>query len=174
MTNINGIAFRESETEAGKVEVGLFIGEEFFAGFNVDRGEATMMRAQLAEALGNNLPTSAEQRETLKAVLHRIHEFNELCEEEEYTDSGDLWEIVGEAYNAIDALFTPTKPAVPAGARKVCTECGGGNAEYSVPAWFNANTHEQTGVDEDADVMYTYCPDCDESRKGNWIEEATP
>ena len=59
----------------------------------------------------------------------------------------------------------------------VCSECGGDRVEYSIPAWFNANTHEQTGVDEGSEVMYTYCPDCcdgaGESRRGNWLTEVS-
>jgi len=54
---------------------------------------------------------------------------------------------------------------------KVCSECGCHDVEISLPAWFNANTHEQTGTDDDADVMYTFCPDCDESRSGDWTKE---
>lgn len=54
---------------------------------------------------------------------------------------------------------------------KVCSECKGKRVEISLPAWFDANTNEQTGVDDEADVMYTFCHDCDESRKGNWTEE---
>lgn len=56
--------------------------------------------------------------------------------------------------------------------KKVCTVCKGDNVEYSIPAWFNANTHEQTGTDDEADVMYTFCHDCDESRSGDWLEDA--
>lgn len=49
------------------------------------------------------------QRERLKAVRDRIKEFNDECEEAEYTDTDEVWEILGEAYDAIDWLFTPTK-----------------------------------------------------------------
>ena len=54
---------------------------------------------------------------------------------------------------------------------KVCSECGSSRVEYAIPAWFNANSHEQVGVDEEADVQYTFCHDCDESRSGNWLKE---
>lgn len=54
---------------------------------------------------------------------------------------------------------------------KVCSECGSERVEYAVPAWFNANTHEQTGVDDEAEPLYTWCHDCDESRRGDWMKE---
>ena len=56
---------------------------------------------------------------------------------------------------------------------KVCTECKSERVEYAVPAWFDANTHEQIGVDEEADPLFTYCHDCEESRLGDWTEEGT-
>ncbi len=55
---------------------------------------------------------------------------------------------------------------------KVCSVCRSPRVEISLPAWFDANTHEQTGVDDEADVGYTYCHDCDESRRGDWTEDA--
>ncbi len=60
--------------------------------------------------------------------------------------------------------------------KKVCSECGSDRVEYSVPAWFDANTHEHTGNDDEADVMYTYCHKCEEdgregSRSGDWLKE---
>lgn len=54
---------------------------------------------------------------------------------------------------------------------KICSVCQGSNIEISLPAWFNANTYEQTGIDEEADALYTWCEDCDESRRGDWTEE---
>jgi hypothetical protein len=57
---------------------------------------------------------------------------------------------------------------------KVCSVCKGKAVEISLPAWFNANTLEQTGTDDEADATATWCPDCDESRGGDWTEEATP
>jgi len=54
-----------------------------------------------------------EQREALRQVRDRIHEFNDECEEAQHTDTGEAWEILGAAYNAIDALFTPTKEPRP-------------------------------------------------------------
>ena len=54
---------------------------------------------------------------------------------------------------------------------KVCSECGSSRIEISLPAWFDANTYGQTGTDDDADVQYTYCHDCDESRCGDWTKE---
>lgn len=55
---------------------------------------------------------------------------------------------------------------------KVCSQCGSPRVEISLPAWFDANTHEQTGTDDEADAMYTYCHDCDEARSGNWTDDA--
>ena len=54
---------------------------------------------------------------------------------------------------------------------KVCEVCGCKDVEISLPAWFNANTLEQTGTDDEADVQYTFCPECDESRGGDWTKE---
>ncbi len=54
-----------------------------------------------------------EQREALRAAMERIQAFNEYCEANEYTDTGEAWTILGEAHDAIEALFTPTKEREP-------------------------------------------------------------
>lgn len=55
---------------------------------------------------------------------------------------------------------------------KVCSVCGSSEIQVTLPAWFNPNTWEQVGTDDDADVMSTYCGKCDESRNGDWMKEA--
>lgn len=57
---------------------------------------------------------------------------------------------------------------------KVCQVCGSDRIEISLPAWFDANTLEQTGVDDEADVMYTFCRQCDEARRGDWTVTPPP
>ena len=52
--------------------------------------------------------------------------------------------------------------------RTVCSECGCPDVEICLPTWFNATTLEQTGTDDEADVLWTFCPECDESRDGDW------
>jgi hypothetical protein len=54
---------------------------------------------------------------------------------------------------------------------KVCSECGSERVEYAIPAWFDANTDKYVSADEEADTLYTFCHDCDESRSGDWIED---
>ena len=43
----------------------------------------------------------------LKRAMNRIHDFNLECEEEQHTDVGDAWDILGQAHDAIGALFAP-------------------------------------------------------------------
>ena len=50
-----------------------------------------------------------DQREQLRNIRDRISDFNDECEQSEHTDTGEAWDILKEAYNAIDELFTPTR-----------------------------------------------------------------
>jgi hypothetical protein len=54
-------------------------------------------------------PISCEQRESLRRVRDQIKLFSDQCEKAEYTDPGDMWCVLIDAYNAIDWLFTPRK-----------------------------------------------------------------
>jgi len=103
-----------------------------------------------------------KQREALLYARDLLKAVADESNDNEYLETGDALDAMEKAYNAISALFAPPEPV------KVCTECGSQNVEISLPAWFNVNTLEQTGTDDEADPLYTWCHDCDESRRGDW------
>ena len=70
-----------------------------------------------------------QQREALRNVRDRIKEFSEECEQNEHTDVGEAWQILDEAYNAIDWLFTPTKDV---DRRGCCADCGTETVEEAI------------------------------------------
>lgn len=50
-----------------------------------------------------------QQREALRIARDRLKDLHDESEAREHTDIGDAWDVMGAAYDAIDALFTPTK-----------------------------------------------------------------
>lgn len=50
-----------------------------------------------------------------------------------------------------------------------CPECGSHDVQISLPTWYREKTDGQlefVETDAEADVMWWYCPDCDESGMG--------
>ena len=71
-----------------------------------------------------------EQREALRKARDHIKELGDQSNEDEYLDSGDALDALAMAYDAIDALFTPTKEH----AEVMVTLAKGGTAEREVAA----------------------------------------
>lgn len=46
----------------------------------------------------------------LHLALERIQDFNQDCEDAEFTDTGTAWEVLGQAHDAIERFFVPTLP----------------------------------------------------------------
>ena len=53
---------------------------------------------------------SPEQRERLRNIRDALQKFGQESEDMQYFDTGEALHLMGEAYDAIDWLFTPTKP----------------------------------------------------------------
>ncbi len=105
--------------------------------------------------------------EALRLALDRIQDFNRECEEAEYTDTGDAWDVIGQAHDAIEAVFTPTKNEETARPEYRCDTCGGHRLHRCFYVWADAvSGHFYLSGAEATDWGNTadwYCLDCGEN-----------
>lgn len=110
----------------------------------------------------------------LGAATHWRHSFAFL----------DGYEYVGELTEAEAQAVPLTEipdPNWPTPGRWECSSCGGRHVQVTLPFWYRELSPENpdeyrvgslqpVGVDEDADPMWWYCEDCEETGSGRPME----
>jgi hypothetical protein len=96
-----------------------------------------------------------EHTEALARVSERIRGFDEACNEREYTDVGDAWEIL---YAAREAIDNAVGAKTPNGPYYGCEACGCTDIEYQ--CWVELNTGKPT---DDCGSLNVWCPQCDDA-----------